>query len=66
MNKIYLNKRDIERILEVIKENDLENTFTLIHNGNSGIGYTLDMEFDAELHGRVITARVPITDSNDW
>jgi len=66
MNKIYLNKRDIERILEVIKENDLEDTFTLIHNNNSGIGYTLDMEFDAELHGRVITARVPIADSSDW
>ena len=66
MNKIYLNKRDIERILEVIKENDLEYTFTLIHNNNSGIGYTLDMEFDAVLHGRVITARVAIADSSDW
>jgi hypothetical protein len=66
MSKIYLNKRDIERILEVIKENDLEDTFTLIHDNTSGIGYTLDMEFDAELHGRVITARVHIADSTDW
>ena len=66
MSKIYLNKRDVERILEVIKENDLKDTFTLIHDNTSGIGYTLDMEFDAELNGRVITARVPIADSNDW
>jgi len=66
MSKIYLNKRDIERILEVIKENELEDTFTLIHDSTSGIGYTLNMEFDAELHGRVITARVVIADSTDW
>ena len=65
-SKIYLNKRDIERILEVIEENDLKDTFTLIHNSSSGIGYTLNMEFDAELNGRVITARVPIADSSDW
>lgn len=66
MSKIYLNKRDVERILEVIKENDLEETFTLIHDNSSGIGYTLDMEFDTELHGRVITARVAIADSGNW
>jgi hypothetical protein len=66
MTKIYLNKTDIEKILEVIKENDLEDTFTLIHDNVSGIGYTLDMEFDAELNGRVITAKVNIADSTTW
>ena len=66
MTKIYLNKTDIEKILEVIEENDLEDTFTLIHDNTSGIGYTLDMEFDAELNGRVITAKVNIADSNTW
>ncbi len=66
MTKIYLNKTDIEKILEVIEENDLEDTFTLIHDNTSGIGYTLDMEFDAELNGRVITAKVNIADSSTW
>lgn len=66
MTKIHLNKNDIKEILKVIEENDLDETFTLIHDNTSGIGYTLDMEFDAELNGRVITAKVNIADSTTW
>lgn len=64
--RIYISKRELEIINKIIEENKIENSIELIYNNDSGIGNTLDMEFDHELHGRYVTVRVNITDSNSW
>lgn len=66
MNEIYITKKEIDLILEVMKENDVQGAIKLIYDSSSGIGSTLDMEFDHELHGRSVTVRTNITDSGDW
>jgi len=65
--RIYINRHEIERILKIMDENDIaDGAVELIHNNSSGIGSTLDMEFDTELHGRYVVVRVNITDSDSW
>jgi hypothetical protein len=66
MNKITLNTQDIERITRIAQENNID-FFTLIHdNGANGIGYTLEMEFTIDLHGRMANVRVPVVGVEDW
>jgi hypothetical protein len=65
-SRIYMSKRDLEIINNIVRENEIENSFELIYNNDSGIGSTLDMEFELDLHGRYVTVRVNITDSDSW
>ncbi len=65
--RIYISRREIEKILRIMDENVItEGAVELIYNNDSGIGSTLDMEFDTELHGRYVMVRVNITDSDSW
>jgi hypothetical protein len=65
--RIYITRREIEKILKIMDENSItEGAVELIYNNSSGIGSTLDMEFDTELHGRYVVVRVNITDSDSW
>ena len=65
-SRIYMSKRELEIISDIVRENEIENSFELIYNNDSGIGSTLDMEFDHKLNGRYVTVRVNITDSDNW
>lgn len=65
-SRIYMSKRELEIISNIVRENEIENSFELIYNNDSGIGNTLDMEFDHKLNGRYVTVRVSITDSDSW
>jgi hypothetical protein len=65
-SRIYMSKRELEIISNIVRENEIENSFELIYNNDSGIGSTLDMEFDHKLNGRYVTVRVSITDSDSW
>jgi hypothetical protein len=65
-SRIYMSKRALEIISDIVRENEIENSFELIYNNDSGIGGTLDMEFDHKLNGRYVTVRVSITDSDSW
>ena len=65
-SRIYMTKRELEIISDIVRENEIENSFELIYNNDSGIGSTLDMEFDHELNGRYVTVRLNITDSDSW
>ena len=61
-----LHKKDIERIVQIIEENNIH-AFELIGDGyESGIGYTLDIQFDSEFNGRMATIKINITDEGDW
>ncbi len=64
--RIYISKRELEIINKIIEENNIENSIELIYNNDSGIGNTLDIEFDHELHGRYVTVRVNISDTDSW
>ena len=67
MRKISLLPNTIERILEVIKENDVVTPVAIIeHSFNNGIGSCIDIEFEINLNGRFATARIPVVDENDW
>lgn len=64
--RIFLTKLELDTINKIIQENNIQNSIELIYNNESGIGSTLEMEFDHELHGRYVTVRVNITDSDNW
>lgn len=63
--ELYITKKDLEKILRIVEENELgEDTFKLIQENDSGIGYTTDMEFDYVLNGRDATVSIEI--ASDW
>ena len=66
MQKILLNERDLGIIQKIMDENQVR-VFELNQGDtDNGIGYTLDMEFDTELHGRLVRVKVPVTTMEDW
>lgn len=65
MQKFYVTPQEIEIIQKVVKENEIQSAFELIHESH-GIGSTLHLEFETELNGRQVTVRVEITGSENW
>jgi len=66
MTRFYINPTEIDIIKKVIEENNVKWAFELIHESGSGIGSTLDIEFDSVLNGREVKVRVPITTEENW
>ena len=67
MKQIDIHKKDIEIIQAIIQENDVHAFSLITENEESGIGYCLYMEFQHKFpNGRIGTARLTITDENDW
>ena len=67
MNKsIMMSIQDLEILNKIIQENNVTGVFKLVQDNSSGIGYTTDIEFDADLHGRLAVIRVPIADTDNW
>ena len=66
MQKIHLNLRDLEIIHKIVDENQVRVFELNQEDTDNGIGYTLDIEFDTELHGRLVRVRVPVTTVEDW
>lgn len=63
---LSLHRKDIEKISKIIEENNIH-AFDLIGDGyESGIGYTLDLEFQDEYNGRMATIKINVTDEGDW
>ena len=57
---------DLEIIHKIVDENQVR-VFELNQGDtDNGIGYILDMEFDTELHGRLVRVKVPVTTVEDW
>ena len=66
MPSFYVTPQEIEIIQKVIEENNIEIAFELIHENSSGIGSTLDLEFETDINGREATIRIPITTTENW
>lgn len=64
--KIYIGKQELLCILKIIEENNVQGVVELIYNNESGIGYTLDVEFEHNLNGRYVTVRANVTDDSNW
>lgn len=65
MTTVNLNNEELNMINQIVEENDLT-FFSLIQQGDNGIGQTLDMKFHMQLNGRTVEAIVPITTIEDW
>jgi hypothetical protein len=65
MNKIILNKSDITEISKVIEEYKVD-YFTLTRNNVSAIGYSIDLEYNTEIKGRMCTVIVPVVGIEEW
>lgn len=65
MSIITMTKTDLDAINQAVKDFDLK-SFTLIHDNSSGIGYTIDLEFEHCVNKRPARTRVAITDSDNW
>jgi hypothetical protein len=65
-NYILMSIQDLEVLLQVVKENNVSGVFKLVQDNSSGIGYSTDIEFDKDLHGRLAVVRVPIAGSDNW
>lgn len=66
MQKFYMTPQEIDIIVQIIKENDIKGAFEIIHDNVSGIGYTLDIEFEEQVNGRYATIRIPVTTVENW
>lgn len=64
--KIYIGKQELLSVLKIIEENNVQGVVELIYNNESGIGSTLDVEFDYNLNGRYVTVRANVTDESNW
>ena len=66
MKRIYITPNEIEIVNKIIEENDIKSAFELIYDDSSGIGYTLDLEFETQVNGRYATIRIPVTTVENW
>ena len=64
--EIYISPQEMLIIQKVIDENNITQSFKLIYDSSSGIGSTLDIEFDTDIHGREASIRIPITGVENW
>jgi len=66
MNTIMrLSALDLAVIQDIVLENKLV-AFELIKDDSSGIGYTIDIQFDCEMHGRAAVIRIPVRGTEEW
>ena len=65
MNKIILNASDITEISKIIEDYKVD-YFTLTRNNISAIGYSIDLEYNTEIKGRMCTVIVPVVGIKEW
>lgn len=66
MTKIPLHRYDVEKLVEVLKEFPNVDSFDLLHDGSSGIGYAVDIEFQEKRGDRETTVRVEVSGVENW
>ena len=66
MTKIPLHRYDVEKLVEVLKEFPNVDSFDLLHNGGSGIGYTVDIVFREKRGDRDTTVQVEVSGVENW
>jgi hypothetical protein len=65
MTKIMMNPADVKVIAEIIKENDITGNFELIYT-NGGIGYSIDLVYEADVKNRNAKITIPVCGVETW
>jgi hypothetical protein len=65
MTKIMMNPADVKVIAEIIKENDITGNFELIYT-NGGIGYSIDLVYNADVKNRSAKITIPVCGVENW
>ena len=63
---MYLNRKDIEKIKEVLDKFPDVDTFEIIQSGHSGIGSVTTMTFAQNVNGLEGSFDVEISGVEDW
>ena len=66
MTKMSINIADLKIINELVEKHNIKGGFDLIYDNHSGIGYTLQMEWETVIHGTPLKVTATINDENDW
>lgn len=66
MDKIYLNKSDLQDINTVLKNFPDVERFCLTADTSSGIGAIIELEFETEINGVMGTFKAGIADESTW
>ncbi len=64
-NSINLTKDDLENLIAIVRENNLSE-FTLLYDGSSGIGYTVDVAFHTDYNGYNAQVKIPLVTVDRW
>ncbi len=60
-----MNPADVKVIAEIIKENDITGNFELIYT-NGGIGYSIDLVYNADVKNRSAKITIPVCGVENW
>lgn len=60
-----MNPADVKVIAEIIKENDITGNFELIYT-NGGIGYCIDLVYEADIKNRNAKITIPVCGAETW
>lgn len=63
--EMTLNRADLGKINEIVEEFGIS-AFKLIQHNESGIGYSLDIEYTAALKSRQVLIRIPVVGTENW
>lgn len=63
--RILITKQEIDIISKIMSEIEKDSLY-LTYNSDSGIGYTLDIEYDTYVHDRKAIIRIPISTYENW
>jgi hypothetical protein len=65
-SRIYISKTELLEVIKILEENNVEGVVELIYDNESGIGSTLDVEFDFELNNRTVAVRANVVGVENW
>lgn len=63
---MYLHRKDIEKIVEVLEKFPDLHTFELVHDNSSGIGSYVAIRFDHNVNDVKGTFEVEVSGVEDW
>lgn len=64
--KIQLQKKDVEKILELMDKFPQESNYQIDYVSTSGLGYSIDMIVPISVKGHTGEFKISITDSSNW
>jgi len=63
---INLNYNDVQRILSIMEKFHVDDKTVRLSYESFGIGHSIDLEFEQQMSGELVTVIVPVTTSDNW